>query len=54
MTTVTINLPDALAQRADQAAQVMRRPVAEVLAALLEGVLPALNDVPAQMRSWLR
>ncbi|HRZ08143.1 MAG TPA: hypothetical protein P5102_18780 [Candidatus Competibacteraceae bacterium] len=53
MTTVTIDLPDALAQRADQAARVMRRPVAEVIAALLDGVLPDLDDVPVQMQTEL-
>jgi hypothetical protein len=53
MTSVTIELPEALAQRADHAARVMRRPVPEVLTALLEGALPALDDVPVQMRTEL-
>lgn len=53
MTSVTIELPEALAQRADHAARVMRRPVPEVLTALLEGALPALDDVPLPMRTEL-
>jgi hypothetical protein len=53
MMTVTLDLPEALVQRAGQAARVMHRPVEEVLAVLLEGALPALDDVPAQMQTEL-
>lgn len=53
MTTITLNLPDALAERAGDVARVVHRPVEEVLTAMLDGVLPAFNDVPGDMRSEL-
>ncbi len=53
MTTITLELPDALARRAGWAAQAVHRPVEEVIAALLDGVLPALDDVPAEMQAEL-
>lgn len=53
MASVTLELSEALAQRANQAARVMSRPVSEVLTALLEGALPALGDVPLPMRTEL-
>lgn len=53
MTTITLELSDALARRAGWAAQAVHRPVEEVIAALLDGVLPALDDVPAEMQAEL-
>jgi hypothetical protein len=53
MTTITLEIPDALARRAGWAAQALHRPLEEVIAAKLEGVLPALEDVPAQMQAEL-
>ncbi len=53
MTTITLNLPDSLAQRAGGAARAMHRPLEEVITAMLEGVLPPLDDVPEDMRTEL-
>ncbi len=53
MTTITLELPDILIQRADQAARAMHRPVGEVIAALLDGVLPSLEDTPEYLRTEL-
>jgi hypothetical protein len=51
MTTMTINLPDALAERVGGAAVAVHRPLEEVLTAMLDGVVPSLDDVPKDMRS---
>lgn len=53
MTTITLNLPDALAQHAGGAARAMHRPLEEVITAMLEGVLPSLDDVPEEMQANL-
>lgn len=53
MTTITLKLPDALAQRAGGAARAMHRPLEEVITAILEGVLPPLDDVPKGMQTDL-
>jgi hypothetical protein len=53
MTTITINLPDALAERVGGAARAVHRPVEEVLTAMLDGVVPSLDDVPEEMRTEL-
>jgi hypothetical protein len=53
MTTITLKLPDALVERAGGAARAMQRPLEAVLAAMLSGVLPALDDVPADMYAEL-
>ncbi len=53
MTTITLELPDALARRAGWAARALHRPVEEVIAAMLDGVLPVLDDVPAEMQAEL-
>ena len=53
MTSITLELPDSLIQRADQAARTMHRPVGEVIVALLDGVLPSLEDAPEQLRDEL-
>lgn len=51
MTTITLELPESLALRAGRAAQAMHRPVEEVITAMLDGVLPLLDDVPADMQA---
>jgi hypothetical protein len=53
MTTITINLPDALAERVGGAARAVHRPLEEVLTAMLDGVVPSLDDVPEDMRAEL-
>jgi hypothetical protein len=53
MTTITIELPESLALRAGRAAQAMHRPVEEVITAMLDGVLPLLDDAPADMQAEL-
>lgn len=53
MTSITLNLPDSLVQRAGGAAQAMDRPLEEVITAMLEGALPSLDDVPQDMRAEL-
>ncbi|EXJ15172.1 hypothetical protein [Imhoffiella purpurea] len=53
MTSITIDLPDSLAQRAGGAARAMDRPLEDVITAMLEGALPSLDDVPEDMRTEL-
>ena len=53
MTTITLELTESLALRAGRAAQAMHRPVEEVITAMLDGVLPLLDDVPADMQAEL-
>jgi hypothetical protein len=53
MTTITINLPEALAERVGGAARAVHRPLEEVLTAMLDGVVPSLEDVPEDMRAEL-
>jgi hypothetical protein len=53
MTTVMINLPDALAERVCGAARAVHRPLEEVLTAMLDGVVPSIDDVPEDMRAEL-
>lgn len=53
MTSITLNLPDALAERAGGAARAMHRPIEEVLTAMLDGVVPSLEDAPEDMRTAL-
>ncbi|NBC14237.1 MAG: hypothetical protein GVY09_13035 [Gammaproteobacteria bacterium] len=50
MTTITINLPDALAERVGGAARAVHRPLEDVLTAMLDGVVPSLDDVPEDCR----
>ena len=53
MTTITLELPESLALRAGRAAQAMHRPVEEVITAMLDCVLPLLDDVPPDMQADL-
>jgi len=50
---VTLDLPDHLVQQAYQAAQIMQRPLEQVLAAVLEAPLPGLDDVPPELQTRL-
>ena len=45
--TVTLNMPEALYQRAKQAADVLKRPVEDIIVDTLASTLPLLDDVPA-------
>jgi len=53
MATITINLPDALAERVGGAARAVHRPLEDVLTAMLDGVVPSLDDVPEDMPTEL-
>jgi len=53
MTTITINLPDALVERVGGVARAVHRPVEEVLTAMLDGVAPSLDDAPEDIRAEL-
>lgn len=53
MTAITLDLPDSLVQQADQAARLMQRPREQVLAAVLEAALPALDDIPPEFQTQL-
>jgi hypothetical protein len=50
---VTLNLPEAILQRANQAAQALQHPVEEVLVDMLAAVLPDIDDAPDDMRADL-
>lgn len=47
--TVTLNMPESVYQRAKQAADVLKRPVEDVIVDTLASTLPSLDDVPAEM-----
>jgi len=51
--TVTLNMPESVYQRAKQAADVLKRPVEDVIVDALASTLPSLDDVPAEMVSEL-
>lgn len=53
MTTVTLNLPDSLLQRATKIAETMQRSMEEVLADTLLNSLPDVSDAPAYMQAEL-
>jgi hypothetical protein len=46
--TVTLSMPEAVYQRAKRAAEVLRRPIEEVIVETLSVVLPPLDDVPPE------
>lgn len=50
---ITLNLPDIVYQRAKQAADVLKRPLEDVLVNTLATTLPALDDAPLEMASEL-
>lgn len=51
--SVTLQLPDAVMQRAREAAQTLDHPVEEVLTTMLAAVLPDVDNVPADVRADL-
>src|SRR5512138_3473542 len=48
--TVTLRIPDAVIRFAEQAADVLQRPVEDVLTSMLVAVAPDVEDVPAELR----
>lgn len=50
MTTVTLNLSEQTAQRARHAAEVLQRPLNDLLAEMLEAILPTVEDAPLDMQ----
>ena len=53
MTTITLTLPERTMEQAQQAAAALQRPVEEVLRDMLEAVLPAIHDAPAELQAEL-
>ena len=53
MTTVTLNLPDSVVQRAARMAEVLQRSLEEVLTETLASNLLDVEDVPAEMQAEL-
>jgi hypothetical protein len=51
--TLTLNIPEPIYQRARKAAEVLQRPVEDVIVDTLATTLPALDDAPAEMVSEL-
>jgi hypothetical protein len=51
--TLTLSIPESIYQRAMQAAEVLQRPVEDVIVDTLATTLPALDDAPAEMVSEL-
>ncbi len=51
--TVTLTIPETVYRRAKQAADVLQRPVEEVIVDTLASSLPLLDDVPAEMAGEL-
>jgi predicted nucleotidyltransferase len=49
--TVTLTMPDVVYQRAQRAAEALRRPVEDLLVDTLTATLPPLDDVPVEMTS---
>jgi hypothetical protein len=48
---VTLHLPEPVYQRAKHAADVLKRPVEDLIVDTLTSTLPVLDDVPAEMAS---
>ncbi len=53
MPSITLTLPEQTMERARQAAATLQRPVEDVLGDLLCAVLPAVHDVPEDLRAEL-
>lgn len=51
--SITLYLPETVMRRARQTADVLQRPLEEVLAAILAAALPDVEDVPADMQAEL-
>jgi len=50
---VTLHLPEAVLERAKDAAQVLEHPLEEVLVSMLEAILPDVEDVPHDLQTDL-
>lgn len=50
---VTLQLPEAVLERAKEAARMLEHPVEEVLASMLEAILPQVEDVPSDLQAEL-
>ncbi len=53
MSSITLTLPDNTLDQAQQAAQVLQRPVEQLLSDMLTAVLPPLDDVPPDLQKEL-
>ena len=51
--TVTLSLPEVIMRRAKQAANVLQRPLEEVLATMLAATLPDVEDAPLEVQADL-
>lgn len=51
--SITLYLPETVMQRARQAANVLQRPLEEMLTAMLAATLPDVEDAPLDMRADL-
>lgn len=51
--SVTLHLPEIVMKRARYTAEALQRPLEEVLATMLEAVLPDIEDAPLNMRADL-
>jgi len=51
--TVTLHMPVPVYQRAQRTAEVLRRPMEEIIVETLRVALPSLDDVPPEMASEL-
>ena len=53
MTTITLNLPRRLIQRAEQASLILQKPAEDVLTDLLDVALPDTTDAPPELQEEL-
>jgi len=51
--SITLHLPETVMRRARQTADVLQRPLEEVLTAILAAALPEVEDAPADMQAEL-
>lgn len=51
--TVTLNMPESVYQRAKLAADVLKRPLEDIIVDTLASTLPLLDDAPAEMAGEL-
>ena len=53
MTTIVLDLPDSVVQRASKVAQTLHRSLEDVLTTTLTSTLPDVEDVPAHLQTEL-
>ena len=51
MQAITLSMPEAIYQRAKHAADLLQKPMEEVIVNTLASTLPLLDDIPAEMAS---